>query len=102
MENFRFESMNRSAPILESSAQDSDPDRQKYADPRIKIQGVKYKLKNAKKTFVLLKPKSELLKEEIITIFISEWLIEFKDKNMRTKYNKKYENYFLFKNSVNR
>jgi len=46
-----------------------DPDPQKYADPRIRIQGVKYQPKTAKKTFLLLKPKSELLKKrEIIKI----------------------------------
>jgi len=28
-----------------------DPDPQKYANPRIRIQGVKYQPKNAKKTF---------------------------------------------------
>ncbi len=35
-----------------------DPDPQKYAKPR--IQGVKYQPKTTKKTFLLLKPKSEL------------------------------------------
>ena len=41
-----------------------DPDPQKYADPRIRIQGVKFQPKTAKKTFLLLKPKSELLKKK--------------------------------------
>ena len=47
-----------------------DPDPQKYADPRIRIQGVKNHPKTAKKkTFLLLKPKSELMKKrEIIKI----------------------------------
>jgi len=47
--------------FFRSSAKDPDP--QKYADPRIWIQGVKYQPKTAKKTFLLLKPKSELLKK---------------------------------------
>ena len=34
----------------------------KNGDPRIQIQGVKYQPKTVKKTFLLLKPKSELLK----------------------------------------
>jgi len=33
---------------------------QKYADPRIRIQGVKYQPKTAKKTFLLLKRKYQL------------------------------------------
>ena len=41
-----------------------DPDPQKYADPRIRIQGGKYQPKTAKKTFLLLKPKSKLLRKE--------------------------------------
>jgi len=41
-----------------------DPDPQKYADPRIRIQGVKYQPKTAKKSFLLQNPKSELLKNE--------------------------------------
>ena len=41
-----------------------DPNPQKYADQRIRIQGVKYQPKTAKKTFLFLKPKSELLKKE--------------------------------------
>jgi len=40
-----------------------DPDLQKYADPRIWIQRVKNQPKTAKKTFLLLKSKSELLKK---------------------------------------
>jgi len=41
-----------------------DPDPQKYADPRIRIQGVKYQPKTAtKKTFSPLKPNSELWKK---------------------------------------
>jgi len=47
-----------------------DPDPEKYADPR--IQGVKYQPKTAKKTFLLLKPKSELLKKREIKKSISE------------------------------
>ena len=43
---------------------DTDPDQQKYADPRIRIQGVKYQPKTLKKNFLLLKPESELLKKE--------------------------------------
>ena len=46
---------------------------QKYADPWIRIRGVKYQPQTAKKTFLLLKPKSELLKN----FLISEWFIEF-------------------------
>ena len=40
-----------------------DPDPQKYADPRIRIQGAKYQPKTAKKN-LLSKPKSELFKKE--------------------------------------
>ena len=40
-----------------------DPDPQKYADPRIRIQGAKYRPRTAKKN-LLSKPKSELLKKE--------------------------------------
>jgi len=48
---------------------DPDPDPQKYADPRNRIQGVKYQPKIAKITLLLLKPNSELLKKrEIIKI----------------------------------
>ena len=42
-----------------------DPDPQKYKDPRIRIQGAKYQPKTAKKSFLLFKPKCELLKKEI-------------------------------------
>ena len=41
-----------------------DPDPQKYADPRIRIQGVKYQPKTEKKHFLLLNPKSKLLKKK--------------------------------------
>ena len=34
-----------------------DPDPQKYADPRIRIQGVKYQPKTAKKIFFTPKPQ---------------------------------------------
>jgi len=44
---------------------DPDSDPQKYTDPRIWIQVVKYQPKTAKTTFLLLKPKSELLKKKI-------------------------------------
>jgi len=43
---------------------DPDKDPQKYANPLIRIQGVKYQPKTAKKPFILLKPKSELLKKK--------------------------------------
>ena len=36
-----------------------DPDPQKYADPRIRIQGGKYQPKTAKKKNLILKLKSE-------------------------------------------
>ena len=52
-----------------------DPDPQKYADPRIRIQGVKYQPKTAKNPFLLPKPKSELLKKRDYKIFII-WLIK--------------------------
>ena len=51
------------------------PDPQKYADPRIRIQGVKYPPKTAKKTFLLLKPKSELLKKRKIIKFPHFWMV---------------------------
>ena len=45
------------------------PDPQKYAGPRIRIQGVKNQPKIVKKKTLILNPKSELLKErEIIQI----------------------------------
>ena len=40
-----------------------DPDPQKYADPRIRIQGVKNNQKLKTKKCLLSKPKSELLKK---------------------------------------
>ena len=43
-----------------------DPDPQKYADPRIRIQGAKYQPKTATKKNLISKPKSELLKKERI------------------------------------
>ena len=44
---------------------DPDQNPQKYANPRIRIQGVKYQTKKLqKKPFLLLKPKSKLLKKE--------------------------------------
>jgi len=39
---------------------DKDPNLQKYADPRIRIQGAKYQPRTATKAFLLSKPKSEL------------------------------------------
>ena len=66
---------------------DPDPDPQKYADPRIQIQGKKYQPKTAKKTFLLLKPKAELLKERKI-IKIS-WLIKLRDKKNVKKIKQK-------------
>jgi len=67
-----------------------DPDSQKYADPRIRIQGVKYQPKTTKKTFLLLKPKSELMKKEIIKIssFLngsSSFRIKISEKNKTIK-----------------
>jgi len=60
-----------------------DPDPQKYADPRIRIQGNQPK---TEKNFLLLKPKSELLKKRDYKNFlISEWFIKFLDKNKRKK-----------------
>ena len=55
-----------------------DLNPQKYADPRIRIQGVKYQPKTAKK-MLLLKPKSELLKNKsgYKNFLISEWFIKF-------------------------
>jgi len=59
---------------ISPSAYDPDPlDPQKYADPRIQIQGAKYQPKTAKKTVLLLNPKSELLKKRDI-IKISTFL----------------------------
>ena len=55
-----------------------DPDPQKYADPWIQIQGVKYQQKTAKKNLILQNPKSELLKKKDYKNFlISEWSIKF-------------------------
>ena len=42
---------------------------QKYADPRIRIQGVKYQPKAAKKQNLLLKSKFELLKNKRLSKF---------------------------------
>ena len=50
-----------------------DPDPEKYADPRSKIS-----TKNCKKTFLLQKPKSELLKKRDYKNFlILEWFFKF-------------------------
>jgi len=70
-----------------------DPYPQKYADPRILIQGVKYQPKTSKKTFLLLKLNSKLLKKEIIKIssFLngsSSFRIRISEKN-QTKNLKK-------------
>ena len=42
---------------IDGSAQDPDPDPQKYADPQIRIQGVKYQPKTAKKNLFTPKPR---------------------------------------------
>ena len=62
-----------------------DSDLQKYADPRIRIQRVKYQLKTAKKNFLLLKPKSELLKKEFIKISSFMNGLSFKNKTKNLK-----------------
>ena len=59
-------------------------DPQKYADPRIRFQDVKYQPKTAKQTFLLLKPKSELLKKGEI-IKISSFLKGFRIKKRINK-----------------
>jgi len=41
-----------------------DPDPQKYVDPWIQIEGVKYQLKITKTNFLLSNPKSQLFKKE--------------------------------------
>ena len=43
---------------------DPDSDPQKFADPRFRILGAKYQPKTEKKTFLLSKPKFELMKKE--------------------------------------
>ena len=54
-----------------------DPDPQKYADLRIRIQGTKYQPKTEKKN-LLSNPKSNLLKNRDYKNFlISEWFIKF-------------------------
>jgi len=75
-----------------------DPDPQKYADPRIRIQGGKHQPKTEKKTFLLLNPKSELLKKRdnknfLFLIGSSSFRIKINEKNL----TKKFENYFLLK-----
>ena len=78
---------------------DPDPDPQKYADPRIRIQVVKNQPKTVKK-ISLLKPKSELLKKrniKKISSFLngsSSLRIKISEKNKQ-----KFENYFLFSKS---
>ena len=47
--------------------------RKKYAYSQIRIQGLKFQSKAAKKTFLLLKTK----KRDYKNFFISEWLIKF-------------------------
>jgi len=46
---------------------------------RIRMQGVKYQPKTAKKTFLLIESKSELLKKKrnYKNVLISEWFIKF-------------------------
>ena len=57
-----------------------DLDHKKYADPRIRIQGVKYQWKTENKNFFISNPKTELLKKEIIQIY--EEFNEFYHKNV--------------------
>ena len=55
-----------------------DPDPQKYADPRIRIQGVKYQPKTAKKIFFTPKPQIWTFeKKDYKNFLISEWFIKF-------------------------
>ena len=78
-----------------------DPDSQKYVDPRIRIQGVKYQ----KKSVLLQNPKSELMKKKIIKIssFLngsSSFRIKISEKNktknlkifLLNKFSKPYRN----------
>ena len=54
-----------------------DLDPQKHGDPRIRIQGVKYQLKTAKKN-LLRKPKSDFWKKRDDENFlISEWFEKY-------------------------
>ena len=68
---------------------DPDPDLQKYADPQIRIQSVKYQPKTAKKTFFTPKIKIRTFekKRDYKNFLIPEWFI--KDKNMRKKIKQK-------------
>ena len=82
--------------LKKSSAQDADPldpqdfgflapDPQKYADPRIRIQGVKNQPKTAKKKFT---PKTQLStekKRDYKNFLICKWFIKFQDKNKLKK-----------------
>ena len=66
------------------------PDPQKYADPRIRIQGAKYQPKTATTKNLLSKPKSELLKKRDYKNFlISEWFLKFSIKISEKKQDKK-------------
>ena len=63
----------------------------------MRIHGVKYQPKTAKRIFLLLNPKSELLKKRDYKNFLnSEWFI--KDKNKRKK---NWKLFFVKKKSVN-
>jgi hypothetical protein len=63
-----------------------DPDPQKYADPRIRIQGAKYQPKTAKKKFYSQNPNLNYLKRRDYENFIiSEWFFKFQHKNKLKK-----------------
>jgi len=55
----------------------TDPDPQKYADPRFRIQGAKYQRQKCKTNFYS-QSKSEPSKKEIIkvTLFLNGWLLQ--------------------------
>ena len=71
--------------ILLSSAQDPDP--QKYADQRIRIQGTRYQQKKSNK-FTLNYRK----KRDYKNFLISEWFIKFQHK-IKQKKTKLFENF---------
>ena len=63
-----------------------DPDPQKYADPRIRIQGAKYQPKTAKKKIYFQNPNLNYLKRRDYENFIiSEWFFKIQHKNKLQK-----------------
>ena len=63
-----------------------DPDPQKYADPRIRIQGAKYQPKTANKNTLSQTPNLNVGKQRLLKISSSlEWFIKLQHKKNEKK-----------------